>query len=281
VISTQYDPETIITPEFVNNNPSEFTSIKAWVSTVYGDYSGITQNAITSISQIDITGQGSTDPLEGEPNGPLEFYSGAWPTTELLEHFYSQDIVGLDSYNSDEIDVNDYPTIGPFYRDGNLTIESSEEGATIKLTDTIYITGYTLIGQTSKFFLDLNGNTIFVLYDGDGSDFALQIGSNCTILGSGCIIAIGGIKMMPNIDTDNYGFILTLSVSGLALLKPRGDYHGTLAGGFNEPLPSGKDPISVDLQNGNLYWDTPPTNLHFPTGDDSNNKFGILSYIIS
>ena len=279
VVSTQYDPDiyssAVITPVFVENNPSEFTSITAWISTIYGDYSGIGQNALTSLGPYTIQGgQGSTDPAEGEEHGPVDYYGGAWPTAEVIKSFYGLDVEDLVSYNSSSLDVKDFSELGPFYRDGGLTINSSQKNAVMKLTGTVYITGYTEIGQTGQdFILDLNGQTIFIESDIAGNQYALRIGGKCTIIGSGCIIAIGSIEMKPNMQTDEDDYILTLSVSGKTYMQPNGDYYGTLAG-----------ETSVYLQNGSVTWNDPSlieVGLNFPSSSDSKNIFGILSYIIS
>jgi len=117
-----------------------------------------------------------------------------------------------------------------------------------------------LIGQIDQdFTLDLNGNTIFVesatIFDED-SKYALKIGGKCTIIGSGCIIAVGDIEFKPNLNCSLNDYVLVMSIEGKTYMQPNGDFYGTLAGSSE-----------VYIQNGDACWTNPYNvdgGLNFP-----------------
>jgi Tfp pilus assembly protein PilX len=242
------------------------TQIEAYVTAIYDDLSGILDNVITSTSDYTLQGGHMTvEPQEGEEHGPVNYYEGDWPEAGDLAEWYRQDVIDEVSYNSDKLYVEDYASsgIGPFYRDGTLDIvNAGTKGLTLSLNGTIYITGDTLIGMTDQVFtLDLNGQTIFVESDtmggtGPGGPYALQIGTKCTITGSGCIIAVGDIQFKPNLDCSEDDYVLVMSVEGQTYMQPNGDFYGTLAG-----------KSEVYLQNGYAFWNNPDDvegGLNFP-----------------
>lgn len=77
--------------------------------------------------------------------------------------------------------------------------------------------------DSHQFTLDLNRNTIFV----EGS---IDIGSQCTITNSGCIIATGDISFGPNMDSGPGDFVFVLSLYGTVDFSPNGEFYGSIAG---------------------------------------------------
>jgi len=246
------------------------TEVEAYVTRtiINADYSGISNNVITSPCDYTLQGPTEVDPPEGEEHGPMRNYPYDWPTPEILSDVYWEDVEDEIPYTFDTLDVKDYaPEFGPLYRDGTLAIKNTgTAGLTVTLNGTIYITGKTLLGATDhNFILDLNGQTIFVEDDtgaapedepcNPGTDYALEIGGKCTLTGSGCVIAVGGIKFQPNLDCSPTDPIFVLSILGRTYMQPNGDFYGTLAG-----------LAEVHIQNGSASWVDPSgSDLNFPT----------------
>ncbi len=219
------------------------TEIEAYITGAnkYGDYSGIVDNVLTSLGEINLKPGTNVTPLEGE-HSPVQDYGGGWPEPGELEGFYRQQVEDEDPYPFGTIDLNGVDMdLGPLYREGELEIvNSSNTLATLTLTGTIYITGDTLIGKTGKdFTLDLNDQTIFVASNTTGAQNALEIGGKCTIEGPGVLLAIGDIYFEPNIEAGMTDPIFIMSVWGQTLLQPGGDFYGSIAGS-----------VEVDLQPG-------------------------------
>ena len=259
------------------------TRVEAYISAlVLVDFSGLLDHVI--VSRCDYTlqgGQVNVTPGEGEPHGPVRNYSGYWPTAEILSNWYLDDVVG---YEKDllSIDLNGSDMdLGPAFIDNaddyvlNILNSANTGNApppVLELTDTLYITGYTWIGQTGHdFILDLNGNTIFVESStgaapesdqcNPGNQYALVIGGKVTIRGSGAIIAIGNIELKPNFDGSEEDYLLVMSVLGKTYMQPVGEFYGTLAG-----------TSEVDLQNSTAEWTEPPEDLNFPMGHDTEKE---------
>jgi hypothetical protein len=224
------------------------TRIDAYVvgDAVAGDFSGITNNVITSLSEIKYFGQVNVDPPEGEEHGPADYYGGNWPTPGELVDWYQWDVQHATHYDSDTtIDLNGVSqSLGPLYVDGKLTIvNSSNTPATLTLAGVIYATGDTQIGATGKAFtLGLSGTTIFVESATMGNQKALEIGGKCSMDGSGCLIAVGDTYFAPdgNIGSEE-GPVLTLSILGSTLLQPSGNFYGTVAGSVVVDVKSGSE----------------------------------------
>jgi len=255
------------------------TTVEVLTNDITGDYTGILNNVITSPNGYTVQGgQSDIDPPEGEEHGPDGDYDGDWPTPEELAAFYWNDVKTSTPYEYDSLDVKDYYTtgIGPLYRDGTLSISNSgAAGLTLTLNDTVYITGDTLIGMTDKdFYLDLNGNTIFVESATAENQYALKVGGKCTIKGSGAIIAVGNIEFKPNLDTGPENYLLVLSIMGKTYMQPNGDFYGTLAGNSE-----------VHIQNGDATWTDPTTaggdgDLNIP-GMTTGVFWGILTWKVN
>ncbi|MGB5926211.1 MAG: pilus assembly protein PilZ [Dehalococcoidia bacterium] len=264
VTNLTYQVESIATAE------GSGTQVEAYVTRtiITADYSGIGDNVITSPCDYTLQGPSQVNPPEGEEHGPVGNYTGDWPTPEVLSDAYWEDVEDEIPYNLAILDVKDYPAgFGPLYRDGTLDIiNSGTAGLTVTLNGTIYITGETLIGMTNQdFTLDLNGQTIFVEDDTGAApeddlcnpaenQYALRIGTKCTLTGSGCVIAVGGIEFKPNLDCTPTDYIFVLSVRGVTHMQPNGDFYGTLAG-----------LAEVYIQNGTANWVDPSGGgLNFP-----------------
>jgi len=236
------------------------TQIEAYITPVSSNYTGLLDNVVTSQNEIDYPPHPDINYPEG--HGPVEYYEGDWPTPQDLAQFYWDDVAGGTHYDGDtEIDLegnscppgpiyindeenNSWPSgLGPLYVDGELEILNSiktDPLPTLTLTGTLYITGDTLIGKTGKgFTLDLNGQTIFVASNSSDPQKALWIGGQCTIIGPGCIIAVGDVYFEPNIPVGMTDPIFIMSVSGETTLQPGGDFYGAIAGS-----------VEVDLQPG-------------------------------
>jgi len=250
------------------------TQIEAYVASVYGDYSGITNQVITSRGEIDGLKQSDVNPSQGE-HAPAANYTGDWPTADELAQYYWRDVEEEDPYAFGTIDINGVSQeLGPLYRDGELEIlNSSNTPATLTLTGTIYITGDTLIGKNGKdFTLDLNGHTIFVESASANPQKALWIGGKCTIIGPGVIIAIGDIYFEPNIEAGMTEPIFVMSVEGTTTLMPGGDFYGAVAGS-----------VEVDLQPGTSlnYPEEGFGDLNFPGCSGAQLVYSIASWDIS
>lgn len=257
------------------------TIIESYVFEQTFDLSPFGDNAITS--QGDVTIQGQKGGIEGNvtyvgtldcPEGPPceETINGTvtqdpdgidwWPSTgEYIDYFLSQ-VDDSDTYLNNSIDANSISNIGPLYRQGDLDIFSSQDGKTLTLNGTVYVTGDLYIGNHAKeFTLDLNDQTIFV-------EGALTIGDKTTIAGSGCLIAIGDIFFSPNIASSAEDFLFTMSIEGFTTLNPGSTYYGSIAGN-----------AEVDLQpNIQLKWIAPDiVDFELPSGEPQQE---ILTYDI-
>lgn len=204
------------------------TTVVSYVSSL--DFSFFLGNAVTSGGDVTImpTGTPIDEVVEGNV---VEDYSGDWPTAEQLIPFYMSQVDTSDPYLAATWDVNDDPIIGPLYRDGDLEIiNSGSAGLSATLNGTVYVTGDLDIGVTNKdFTLDLSGEAIFV-------EGTIDLGTKCTLTGSGVIIAVGDIDFSPNISSGPEDFIFVMSVEGTVFYHPGGDFYGSLAGNVEVQL---------------------------------------------
>jgi len=238
------------------------TEIEAHIVGVspYGDYTGLLGSVLTSQGEITIKPGSNVTPPEGEEHGPEEYYDDPWPTAEELADFYFADVSGEESYDSDTLDLDGSDMErGPFYREGELDIlNTSNTPATLTLTGTVYVTGDTLIGKNGKdMYLDLNGQTIFVASNSADPKKALWVGGQCTILGSGIIIAVGDIYFEPKTEAGVTDPIFVMSVEGETFVQPQGDFYGSLAGS-----------VEVQLQ--------PGSSINYPQDSDWYDDFNFL-----
>ncbi len=279
------------------------TAIDAYLSVSYLSLSWLLDNAIVSDNSITIdngmlvTGNvtsGGTVDNKGTVNGTIRSYADLdWPAAEDLSAYYLDQVNDAERYERDTLldlegngappgpiyktidkirEAVDWPDgLGPLYVDGTLHITSSDpnQDVTLRLNDTLYITGNTQIhGPTnndpSELTIDLNGQTIFVASPSSKSRTppdaqpALSI-EKCNIIGSGCIIALGDVYFSPKGDVGSEeDFVLVMSVQGATTLQPSGTFYGCIAGNLLVDVQSGTnatithtDPEAVEL---NIPW---------------------------
>jgi hypothetical protein len=232
------------------------TQIEAYIVGInpYGDYEGLLGSVLTSQADIDFPPhwEDYVDPSEGE-NGPVENYTDPWPTASELASFYYEDVAGVEPYDDNVLDLYGVDMeIGPFYRDGPLTIDNTGgNNATLTLTGTVYVTGLTTVEPNSDLVIDLNGQTLFIESDSTKPPKeALYIKApKITLIGSGIIIAVGDIYFEPNTPAGVTDPVFVMSVDGLTNVQPGGDFYGSIAGS-----------IEIDLQ--------PGTSINYPTDPD-------------
>jgi hypothetical protein len=224
------------------------TKIDAYVigTSLYGDYSGITNNVITSQGDITLKPNTNVTPPDGYDHGPAANYSGAWPTAEELCAWYGEDVQDATHYYLDTtINLNGVSQeLGPLYVNGKLTIKnSSSTPATLTLNGTIYATGDTSIAygtsQNKPMTLDLNGQSIFIASNSTNPKYALQIGDQCTLVGKGSIIAVGDIYFKPNTEAGVTDPVFIMSIIGTTLVQPNGQFYGSIAGSVEVQLQPG------------------------------------------
>ena len=268
------------------------TRIDAIITSIWLDYSGLLDNAITSPGSVTL--QPGSDVIGGivcpdPPDGNEDQYDEwipdtvpIWPEREELIAWYMRDVEGVTPYPSDLIelmDLEEQPGPGgddrylpPIYKIGNLNITSNKKDKTLFLGEppwqegdplsTVYITGDLVVSK--DFILDLNGQTIFV----EGN---VDISPQTWLDGNGCIIAIGDVTFSPQMATDPDEFIFVCSLEGTVYFGPQGDFSGTIAGN-----------IEVQLQPGTqLEWLPPPDGLNFPDGSGGGWVWGIQTWEIS
>jgi len=267
-------------------------------------YSFLFDNAITSAGSVtlmpgttvngDVRYGTTYDPKPGSSliNGTITkdtTLSTRWPTelgAEGLNTFYdvdNQTILPLCTIcTNNKIDLKNYSgpivDIGPFRKNGNLTIDNSEawvtEPKTLRLTGNIYVTGDLTFAQTGAgnkdYIFDLNGYTIYV--KGNITWAADKV----PIIGSGCIVAVGTINLTPKtICSSPDEYVLILSVTSSTTLKPNGNFYGAIAG-----------KTAVTVQPGTCIASIPPEDLKFPgmgggAGGGLGGKAKLLTYTIN
>jgi len=245
---------------------------------MYLDFSDLLDNAITSSGSIkiyngvDVTGDvtaGGTVDNHGDVDGTItEGATLNWPTADDLSPLYWNDVKDLEPpfpYNHPMDIAGTETTIEALYRDDDWKITNGvPTEATLTLNGTVYVKGDLEIGNTGhNFTLNLNGQTIFVESASADPQKAIEIGGKCTIIGSGCIIAVGDVYFAPDGDVGSENdFILILSVEGTTTLQPSGTFNGCVAGDVCVEVKSGVDAT--------INWTDPNEhNLNFPMGDDN------------
>jgi len=229
------------------------TTIEAYVSASYLDLSPLLDNAIVSDTHISIkngvnvigpvTSGGTVDDKSGVPGPITENVELNWPSSEDLKAYYLDDVKDLEPPfpYSDPLDIAGADiTLEALYREGSWTIyNGSNTAGTVTLNGTVYVKGDLELGAEKKdFTLNLNNQTIFVE---SASANAIEIKDKCTIIGSGCIIAVGDVYFGPNGDAGSEDdFVLVMSVDGTTTLQPSGTFYGCIAGN-----------VCVDVKSGN------------------------------
>jgi hypothetical protein len=276
------------------------TAVEAYLDVEYMDFSSLLDNAIVSNNSIiidngvhvtgDVASGGTVVDKSGDIDGTItENAELNWPSSEALWAYYLNDVKdGMHYYGDALLDLegNSCPS-GPMYRtidkireavnwpdglgplkvNGTLDITSSnnQQVVTLRLNDTLYITGDTKIygpnaNEPYRLNIDLNGQTIFVESSTAGAKNALEI-KDCTIVGSGCIIAIGDVYFAPKGDVGGEDeFVLVMSVAGTTKLQPSGIFYGCIAGDLFVDVQSGKN--ATIINNGLAEGE----DLNFPMG---------------
>jgi len=266
-----------------------YTTIQSYV-TFGGGFAFLLDNAITSPGDVTLQ-PGSVVSGDVQYNGELDNKGTIigdeitdplpdWPTVQEFVDFYFPDVAGETPFASSTINLNGIDdTIGPVYRIGDLDINnSSATPAMLTLDGTIYITGDLSFSGPKAFMLDLNNQTIFVESPSADPQKAINFTDNCTISGSGCIIAVGDIYYSPKTQTGPDDFVLVMSIDGEILFQPQGDYYGCIVGNTN-----------VNLQPGaTLTYTYPPSDedggINFPnweSGDTTGWDLEVRTWEIS
>ncbi|MCJ7515735.1 MAG: hypothetical protein MUO89_07210 [Dehalococcoidia bacterium] len=131
-----------------------------------------------------------------------------WPSAEYLSSYYLAQVTTAPDINAGTtISVDGYTAIsprsiwngGPAHALGNLTITGS---GWARLDGTLYVAGVLTVQPGCT--IDLNGHTIFVAYPYPNpytvGTVAIEIKPGSSIVGSGCIIAVGDIIFKPNLS---------------------------------------------------------------------------------
>jgi len=232
------------------------TMIDTHLSVSYMDFSNLLDNAIVSDTHISIkngvdvigpvTSGGTVDDKSGVPGPITENAELNWPSSEDLKAYYFNDVKDLEPPfpYSDPLNIEgDNIMLKALYREGDWTIyNDSNTAGTVTLNGTVYVTGDLQVGVTNKdFTLNLNNQTIFV--EGKGASAkSIEIKDKCTIIGTGCIIALGDVYFAPNGDAGSEDdFVLIMSVDGTTTLQPSGTFYGCIAGNVCVEVKSGNN----------------------------------------
>ena len=122
-----------------------------------------------------------------------------------------------------------------------------------RLDGTIYVVGdFNLMPNCT---LMLNSQTIF-------SEGNINFQPNCFVTGTGCVIAVGDVNYQPNIEGDDFVFLMSLE--GMVTLKPGNSFYGSIAGDAEVEL----------MPHTTLNWLEPSDGLNFPGGAGSGISAG-------
>ncbi len=262
------------------------TGVEAYISPSFMDFASLLDNAIVSNTSIiihnnvSVTGNVTSGGTVTTPGGDPEDVDGTvtqgadldWPKADDLSAYYLDDVDDVEPpfpyshpLNIGGADL----TLEALYREGDWTIyNDSNTAGTITLSGTVYVKGDLEIGVTNKdLTLNLNNQTIFVESASADPQKAIEIGDRCTIIGSGCIIAVGDVYFAPKGTVGGeHEFVLVMSVAGTTTLRPSGTFYGCVAGDLAVDVQSG---TSATIINTGL---SEAGDLNFPMGigDDPN-----------
>ena len=195
-----------------------------------------------------------------------------WPETWAMVKYFSslaEDQGAVHLTGDVEIDLVDPSNInlGPLYVEGDLDITSSVNDAHTALNGTVYVSGHLTVGGPKDFTLDLNDQIIFVECNDESPQGAIRIDNQCTIEGTGAIIAIGDSFLEPKLTTGPDDFIFIMSVEGGISLQTMGDFYGSIAGNDYVDVWPGNNIIHTD---GDDFWNTFPAttliSIRIPAG---------------
>ena len=221
------------------------TTVEAYLSVSYLDFSASLDYAIMSNSTIDIQPNNyidgdvwlpdASDPyLDGEEAISGTIYDSStvdltWPDAEDLSRYYWAQVDDLEPSTDDQIDIPGGTSENDPFIIERLSSAPEGEQLTvkgdgwIKLGGTIYVKGDLVLSANPEINLNLNGQTIF-------AEGGIDIPPGVTLSGSGCIIAVGDIKFKPNMATAEDEFVLVMSIEGKTTLQPNGSFTGCVVG---------------------------------------------------
>lgn len=249
-------------------NEKSSTTVEAYVEPF-----SLFDNAITSLTDLTIH-NGNTEifgdvqydgeakvnidgAIYGERIDNVDAVKRVWPTPEQLSQFYNVDLLPLDEQTINLKDWDD--PIGPWYVDGSLTIKNTGGSSdSIELAGTVYVTGDVTVQKDCQVIL--NGQTIY-------AEGAIRFNPDSSIIGSGCIVAVGEVDFQPQIPSGQGSFLFVMSVEGEAKLRPGDTFYGSVAGS------------TVNVQPGctvNRIDAGSPLDLNFPW----KRKLRVLTYTI-
>jgi Tfp pilus assembly protein PilX len=244
-------------------NDTVSTVIEAYIVVTTLNLSPLGDNAITSDSDIWLLGQkGGVDGLVEYvgtltcPNDPYcedTIYDrwnsvtqspdgiDYWPSTQNLIHYFYHQVVDLEPFPDDIIDIAVDPTVGPLLREGDLQIKSSAAQPVYgSLNGTVYVKGNLVIGGSHDFVLNMSHHWIFC-------EGRIDLDSKSSIVGTGAIISIGDLSFGPQSSSELGSFLFLMSSEGGLKINPSSDFYGSVAGD-----------IDVDLQPGvDMVWSDP------------------------
>jgi hypothetical protein len=178
------------------------------------DFTWLCDSAITSADNVyirpgcsvsgnvtyagDLTNQGTIDGgVIQDPTLPAR-----WPTADQLIDFYSEQMAGAPTYPAGttiniggRTEADPYP-IPESLALGDLTITGN---GVARLEGILYIKGKLTVMPNCT--INLNSETIFSEFYVDCRDVndSITFQPGCTLMGSGCIIAVGGIDFRPSL----------------------------------------------------------------------------------
>ena len=292
--SEEDKPVYQITSTAESDDIDSSTTVAAYVTPFsFFDNAITSRGNVTLGSNSDVYGNVQYDGLPGEDQESFEptihgmIHDGdllpnvddiedIWPTPELLRSTYEEDLQDQDpllgfpyspypDYSGSTINIEDWKNIGPLRSQGDLTILNGGVPATLTLNGTVYVKGDLLFqqpGGAHEYTLDLNGHTIF-------AEGVIDLPSQCTVTGSGCIIALGEVRFLPIVEATSIDFIFIMSVTDKVRLQPKGAFYGSVAGDVDVELQPGGSVNRAEALGS-------PWLLNFPWG----NKLRILTYTI-
>jgi len=247
------------------------TTVEAYVTADYSDFSGFLDNAITSGDDITIRGRktsvsgnislppgGELTPSDYDPeNGEVKREELIWPTMGEVAGFYWPDVGNLtavpDGYLIDipSGTTEDNPfVVGPLSGEGDLTIKGD---GWLKIAGTVYVKGDFVLNVNPTISMALSQQTIF-------AEGGIYVPPKTNISGSGCMIAGGAVQYNPSISSGAEDFLLVMSVEGTIQLNPGSNFYGSIVGNTD-----------VTLQPSiTLSWSNPEgKGINFPGMDPS------------
>lgn len=292
--------QTYKVTSYAESETGTSTEVVAYVVLDYSDFSFLLDSAITSNGSVtlmpgdvvngdvrlpdvddlenkgDIYGDIKTDETEG---GAI-----VWPEAEFLMDYYMnslEDEAPYTTYPADtQLDIGgtseaDPFLVGPCLAEGDLQFKGT---GWVRLEGTVYVTGSLEFDPTPSITLDLNQQTIFAV--GSIDDNSVTMGTDITILNSGCIIGVYDVDFQPQIaavpEGEEEPFVLIMSVLGTTTLNPVSDFYGAVVGN-----------VDIQMQPGvTLNWVDPEgKGINFPVGEGTVGQPGttitIPSYVIS